>query len=487
MLNPSRISILAALIPALLLTPVTGAWADLSDNLPDIGTTAGSTLSINQELQMGDFYVRQLRSSAPLIQDPLLNQYINTLGQRLVAHAYSVRTPFHFYLIQNDELNAFAFFGGNVVLHASLFRYTDNESQLASVMAHEISHVTQRHLARAMEEQKRNAPLTWVGALGSILLAMASPQAGMAALTGTLAGTRQGIISFTQGNEQEADRIGIQVLQRAGFNPQAMPDFLQKLADQTRFSSKPPEILLTHPLPDSRLSDARNRANQMRPVVVQSSQEFYLAKVRVLGMYPTGRNQLTDELLSDYARGNVREQLAAQYGKAIQFLQAKDFANAKRTLAPLLAKQPDNVWFLDLMTDIDLGLNQPQQAIALLSAARDSSTHPVLQLNLANAYVAAKQPANASRILNRYTFAHPDDLNAWDLLAEASAAQGLRDEELSARAESLALNGQLDQAITTLSSASAQVPLGSLKQARYDARIDQLRELQRRFRQYQKG
>ncbi|MDY0926364.1 beta-barrel assembly-enhancing protease [Pantoea trifolii] len=487
MFNRLKKSVLAALIPTLLLTPALSARADVSDTLPDMGTTAGSTLSINQELQMGDFYVRQLRASAPLINDPLLNQYINELGQRLVAHANSVRTPFHFFLIQNDELNAFAFFGGNVVLHSSLFRYTDNESQLASVMAHEISHVTQRHLARAMEEQRRNAPLTWVGALGSILLAMASPQAGMAALTGTLAGAQQGIISFTQGNEQEADRIGIQVLQRAGFDPQAMPTFLQKLADQSRFSSKPPEILLTHPLPDSRLADARNRANQMRPVVVQSSQDFYMAKVRSLGMYATGRNQLTDDLLNEYAKGNVREQQAAQYGKAVQFLQAKSFDSAKRVIAPLLAKQPDNVWFLDIMTDIDIGLNQPQQAIAMLTSAKGSSTNPVLQLNLANAYVEAKQPANASRILNRYTFAHPDDVNAFDLLAQASAAQGLRDEELSARAEGLALNGQLDQAISTLSSASAQVPLGSLKQARYDARIDQFRELQKRFKVYQKG
>jgi len=487
MFNRLKKSVLAALIPTLLLTPALSARADVSDTLPDMGTTAGSTLSINQELQMGDFYVRQLRASAPLINDPLLNQYINELGQRLVAHANSVRTPFHFFLIQNDELNAFAFFGGNVVLHSSLFRYTDNESQLASVMAHEISHVTQRHLARAMEEQRRTAPLTWVGALGSILLAMASPQAGMAALTGTLAGAQQGIISFTQGNEQEADRIGIQVLQRAGFDPQAMPTFLQKLADQSRFSSKPPEILLTHPLPDSRLADARNRANQMRPVVVQSSQDFYMAKVRSLGMYATGRNQLTDDLLNEYAKGNVREQQAAQYDKAIQFLQAKSFDSAKRVIAPLLAKQPDNVWFLDIMTDIDIGLNQPQQAIAMLSSAKGSSSNPVLQLNLANAYVEAKQPANASRILNRYTFAHPDDVNAFDLLAQASAAQGLRDEELSARAEGLALNGQLDQAISTLSSASAQVPLGSLKQARYDARIDQFRELQKRFKVYQKG
>lgn len=461
--------------------------ADVSDNLPDIGTTAGNTLSIGQEMQMGDFYVRQLRGSAPLINDPLLNDYINQLGQRLVAHAWSVKTPFHFFLIRNDEINAFAFFGGNVVLHSALFRYTDNESQLASVMAHEISHVTQRHLARAMEEQQRNAPLTWVGALGSILLAMASPQAGMAALSGTLAGAQQGVISFTQQNEQEADRIGIQVLQRSGFDPEAMPNFLQKLADQSRFSSKPPEILLTHPLPDSRLSDARNRANQMKPVVVQSSQDYYMAKVRALGMYSTGQNQLTDDLLDTLNKGNTREQAAGQYGKTVQFLQAKSFANAKKIIAPLLAKQPDNVWYLDIMSDIDIGLNQPQQAISMLLAAKGVSASAVVQLNLANAYVEAKQPAEASKILNRYTWAHKDDPNGWDLLAQASADQGLTDEEQAARAESLALNGQLDQAIRSLSSASASVPLGSLKQARYDARIDQLRQLQQRFKPYMRS
>lgn len=487
MLKRLKKSLVTTLIATLLGTAFP-ASADVSDQLPDIGTTAGGTLSVNQEMQMGDFYVRQLRASAPLINDPLLNNYINVLGQRLVSHAWSVRTPFHFFLIRNDEINAFAFFGGNVVLHTALFRYADNESQLASVMAHEISHVTQRHLARAMEEQQRNAPLTWVGALGSILLAMASPQAGMAALSGTLAGAQQGMISFTQNNEQEADRIGLQVLARSGFDPEAMPDFMQKLADQSRFSSKPPEILLTHPLPDSRLADARNRANQMKPLVVQSSQDFFMAKVRALGMYATGRNQLTDDLLTELQKGNSREQAAAQYGKALQFMEAKSWANAQRIIEPLLAKEPNNVWYLDIMTDIDIGQNQAARAIARLRAVKgENASSPVIQLNLANALVEGKQPAAATQILNRYTFAHPDDPNGWDLLAQASAAQGFRDEELAARAESLALSGQLDQAITALSSASSQVPLGSLKQARYDARIDQLRQLQQRFKPYQRS
>jgi len=397
-----------------------------------------------------------------------------------------VKTPFHFYLVNNDEINAFAFFGGNVVLHSALFRYTDNESQLASVMAHEISHVTQRHLARAMEDQKSSAPLTWAGALGSILLAMASPQAGMAALTGTLAGTRQGMISFTQQNEQEADRIGIQVLQRAGFDPQAMPTFLEKLLDQSRYSSRPPEILLTHPLPESRLSDARNRANQMRPVVVQSSESFYMAKARTLGMYNSGRNQLTDDLLDSWAKGNVREQRAAQYGRALKAMEAKDFAGAQKLLQPLLSADANNAWYLDLATDIDLGLNKSGEAIKRLNGASGLKNSPVLQLNLANAYLQGGQPAQAAQILNRYTFTNKDDINGWDLLAQTEAALGNRDQELAARAEGQALIGKLDQAITLLSSASAQVKLGSLQQARYDARIDQLRQMQQRFRPYEK-
>lgn len=483
-----RHSVIALLVGTLSLSAALPAAADFTtDQLPDIGTTAGGTLSIGQEMQMGDFYVRQLRASTPLINDPVLIQYINQLGNRLVAQAYSVKTPFHFFLVNNQEINAFAFFGGNVVLHSGLFNYTDNESELASVLSHEISHVTQRHLARAMEDQQRNAPLTWVGALGSILLAMASPQAGMAALTGTLAGAQQGMISFTQANEQEADRIGIQVLQRAGFDPEAMPAFLQKLADQSRTSSAPPEMLLTHPLPDSRLADTRNRANQMPRVVVRSSLDFLLAKMRVLGMYGSDEGRLSEDVLGPLERGNVREQTAARYGRAILFYQAKKYADAARLLESLLAQDPGNVWYLDLFTDVDLGQNRAPQAIARLEKANAANKNPVLQLNLANAELEGGRPSDALRILNRYTYSHPDDPNGWELMAQAAAKQNLRAQELSARAEGLALNGKIDQAIELLSNASAQSRLGSLDQARYDARIDQFRQMQKRFSQYQRS
>ena len=159
---------------------------------------------------------------------------------------------------------------------------------------------------------------------------------------------------------------------------------------------------------------------------------------------------------------------------------------ARKTLQPLLSADPQNAWYLDLATDIDLGQKKTADAINRLKNAREIRTNPVLQLNLANAYLQGGQAAEAAQILNRYTFSYKDDSNGWDLLAQAEASLGHRDQELAARAEGMALVGQLDQAITLLSSASSQVKLGSLQQARYDARIDQLRQLQERFRPYQK-
>lgn len=156
------------------------------------------------------------------------------------------------------------------------------------------------------------------------------------------------MISFTQQNEQEADRIGIQVLQRSGFDPQAMPTFLEKLLDQARYSSRPPEILLTHPLPESRLADARNRANQMRPMVVQSSEDFYLAKARTLGMYNSGRNQLTSDLLDEWAKetfvSNERRNMVVLYRRWKPINTTKRVKRCNRYWQQNLATHGISIW-----------------------------------------------------------------------------------------------------------------------------------------------
>lgn len=476
----------ALLLSVLMLSPTTLIPASANNiNLPDIGTAAATTLSIGQEVEMGDYYTRMLRGSAPIINDPMLNEYINSLGHKLVTNADSVQTPFHFYVMQSDVLNAFAYFGGNVVVHSRLILDTDNESQLASVMAHEIGHVTQRHLARAMESRNKSSPYIWGATLGSLLLALASPEAGMAAISSTIAGSAQSQISFTQSNEQEADRVGLRTLVKAGFDPKGSAEFLQKLSDEARFMSKPPEILLTHPLPDSRLADMRNRSNQYAKKIVPSSLNYYLAKARLVALLGNNKNAV-QLLLQDYKKiDNSETKIAITYTDALIDYRGQNYSSAKAKLQTLLDNDPNNVWFIDLMTDIDLESNHPTTAInRLLSAIKANPDSTALLLNLANSYIANKDYKKAVSLLHRYTHNNSDDINGWDLLVQAYQGERQRAQEMSARAEILALQGQFPQAITLLKNAKKQVQDNQMMLARFDARISELEQLQKRYAAY---
>ena len=468
---------------SLLLQNASIVYAD-NIKLPDMGTAAAATLSIGQEKEMGDYYMRLLRGSAPIINDPVLNQYINDLGKKLVSKSDSVQTPFHFYVMRSNVLNAFAFFGGNVVVHSKLILDTDNESQLASVMAHEIGHVTQRHLARAMEAQNSNSPYVWGATLGSLLLTLANPEAGMAAMTTTMASSTQSMISFTQSNEQEADRVGLRTLTKAGFDPYASSEFLQKLADQSRFSSKPPEILMTHPLPNSRLSDIRNRSLQYSKKTVTPSLNYYLAKARIAILMSNKTNARI--LIEDYRKlNNEQSKIAVIYANALVDYNNNNYLKAKQQLQPLLDNDPNNIWYIDLMTDIDLALNNSSAAITRLqSALKRSPDSSALQLNLANAYVKARNYQQAVSLLHRYTFDHNDDTNGWDLLITAYGGLKSRAQEMSARAESVALEGKFPDAIRLLTNAKTQAKGNQTLIAKIDARINQLKQLQKRYAVY---
>ncbi|OCG05555.1 M48 family metalloprotease [Gilliamella apis] len=468
---------------SLLLQNASIVYAD-NIKLPDMGTAAAATLSIGQEKEMGDYYMRLLRGSAPIINDPVLNQYINDLGKKLVSKSDSVQTPFHFYVMRSNVLNAFAFFGGNVVVHSKLILDTDNESQLASVMAHEIGHVTQRHLARAMEAQNSNSPYVWGATLGSLLLTLANPEAGMAAMTTTMASSTQSMISFTQSNEQEADRVGLRTLTKAGFDPYASSEFLQKLADQSRFSSKPPEILMTHPLPNSRLSDIRNRSLQYSKKNVTPSLNYYLAKARIAILMSNKTNARL--LIEDYRKlNNEQSKIAVIYANALVDYNNNNYPKAKQQLQPLLDNDPNNIWYIDLMTDIDLALNNSSAAITRLqSALKRSPDSSALQLNLANAYVKARNYQQAVSLLHRYTFDHSDDTNGWDLLITAYGGLKSRAQEMSAQAESVALEGKFPTAIQLLTNAKTQAKGNQTLIAKIDARINQLKQLQKRYAVY---
>ncbi|WP_281223458.1 M48 family metalloprotease [Photobacterium sanguinicancri] len=473
----------AYLLITALLSSSLPIHAETFNSLPEIGTTAASTLTIEKELEYGDAYMRMLRASRPIISDPLLADYVQDLGHRLVANANDVRTPFNFFLIQNREINAFAFFGGYVALHSGLFLYAKSESEFASVVAHEIAHITQRHLARSMEDQAKKSPATMAAMIGSLMLAIASPEAGMAALHATTAASVQGQINYTRSNEKEADRIGIATLAKSGFEVQAMPRFFGRLADQYRYASKPPAMLLTHPLPEDRISDTRNRASQYPARRVEPSDRYLLARSRIVarfaGLESDAALDWFDRKLKK-ARG--QQKVALNYGKALVLIDTSKYAQAHALLDPLLAAEPNNRFFIDSATDLDIGEKKYESAIARLqSALKQSPEQKVLRLNLAHTYQEAGKVDDSLSMLLRYTYDNPKDTNGWYMLAQAQGEKGNRAAELAARAELLALRGLWDKAIKNYIQASQLVEINSLDQARYDARIDQLRLSREKF------
>lgn len=477
-------SLLAATV-ALSLASTAQSFA--RNNLPDLGTAAVNTLSMDKEMQYGDIYMRVIRAQAPVLYDPLLAQYISELGGKLVSHANDVRTPFYFFMLQNDQINAFAFFGGHVAVHSGLFLYADDESELASVLSHEITHVTQRHLARSMEAQSRNAPLTLAGVLGAILLTVAAPQAGMAALMGTQALSTQSRINFTRQNEQEADRIGMRVMVAAGYDPRAMSDFFGKLAQKYRYTTKLPPMLLTHPIPESRLSEARDRAAMYKPTRVPPSLNFQLAKARV------------EVRFSSYsaaaALGIFQKQLdrrtfaiedAALYGKALALFRMNEFAKTEKIIDKLLAKDPNNLFYLDTKTDLLTQRKDYDQAIALLSGhLKYRPTSLVLNTNLANVYLENKQPEKALPILEQMSFEDKNNLLPVQMMHEAYHQMGDKAQEYYTNAQLKALHADYKGAIDQLNFSYREATGRPLLIARIEAQLRQFRDAEELMKRFQ--
>lgn len=444
--------------------------------LPNMGTTGGASLSIAQEQAFGDAYLRIIRSQKNTVTDPVLTDYIQQLGNDLVAHANDVAMPFTFILINNPEINAFAFFGGHVALNTGLFLHAQTESELASVMAHEIAHITQRHLARALENQSKTTPLTLAALAGGILLAIAAPQAGIAAITASQAGAMQSQINFTRANEKEADRFGIATLARSHFDVNAMPTFFTRLANEYRYASKPPAMLLTHPLPEDRLTDSRERARLYPQFTPKPKLNFQLAKARAIAYY---LNLTNDEALNWFdhnEKSKVAEtKQAAQYGKALIYIDKNQYKKAENILTTLKQQNEHNDFYLDALTDVYLGQQKYNKAKDLLSHALTvKPTDKVLQVNYANTLLQAQKYQQALSLLRKYCYQYPNDSVGWRLLSEAAEKSGNSDESLAALGELLALNAQWDNAISYYTQASQMTELGSYQQARYDARIDQL-------------
>jgi predicted Zn-dependent protease len=481
MIKPIANIVVCALIVFLFGTMSVSA-VNKKNDLPEIGVVASSAISLDKEVLIGDALMRQLRGQAPIINDPLLDEYIQDIGNRLVAQADNVKFPYKFFILNSPDINAFAFFGGHIGIHTGLIFNARNESELASVLAHEVSHVTQRHIARSIEARQKSSPLQIASLLGSILLAVVNPEAGMAALSVSNAASAQSSINYTRQNEKEADRVGISILADAGFDPNGASSFFSILAEKNRLKSTPLAFLLTHPLPESRIADARTRAASFRPRNIPESINFHLAKSRILARYYANPRRNIEYFSDILQKQSYVFKQAAEYGLALSYLANEQFEPALKLIDDMLRKNPDNLFYLDTYTDIAIEMNQHQKAIDRLSAQIvHAPFNRVLTLNLANVLIKSGDFEGATTLLKDYLLINPDNMLAYELLSDAYRSSEQNLEMHQVKAEVYALAAAYPRAIDELHTAYNYADERKIEKQRIRARIEQFRTAQERL------
>jgi predicted Zn-dependent protease len=465
--------------------------------LPSLGDSASDELSPVAERRLGAGLMANARRERAIFDDAELTEYVTTLGGELAATSARLgeteavsANDMQFFLVQDRAINAFALPGGFVGVNTGLIWAAHTESELASVLAHEIGHVTQRHIARMLSEQKATSPAMLAAMAVAIFAARAGGASSGDLAQGVIAGTQalsiQQQLNFSRDAEREADRIGFQTLVGAGFEPQGMPDFFQRLQQASRlYDDSFPGYLRTHPLTVERMADVQNRARGAGYKQRVDRIEFVLARWRVKALEPS-------TIAAQRATLNELRQLPAQrgwvegakhYALALLHLALNETSQAQTALQQARKTLPPHPWLDKLAAELALQSGQAASALEPLREAQSRwpQSRP-LRLMLAQALQAAGQHAPAVTYLRDQTALYAADARLYELLALSYEALGQRVRQHQALAEMYRLEGWLEAAVDQLESAQRLMRgLGTLPEefvlaSEVNARLRELRE-----------
>jgi predicted Zn-dependent protease len=430
-----------------------------SAQLPDLGDESQALYSPAQERKLGDSVVHQIRAQGAYLEDPEVNDYLNELGHRLVAARPDSPWDFQFFALADPAVNAFALPGGFVGVNVGIILLTQNESELASVLAHEISHVTQHHFTRSMAGQQRSllyslAALA-VGIAAASSKSAAAGQAANAAIATSQAIAMQTQINYTRQNEYEADRIGFQRLALAGFDTTAMATMFQRLLRQGRFSDgTAPSYLRDHPVTTERIAEAEARAAQESYRQVPDSLDFQMVHSLVRSYQGTPREAVLffEEALRER---KYNSEVAARYGLVAALLRANDLKRAKVELVTLEKIAPPHPMVEAIAGHVYMESGELDAAIARFGAALQRYPNKMqLVYDYPDALLKAKRTRDAVAFLNLQLVRFPDDGQLHRIAAQAYADLGNQMEMHRHQGEYYAWQGDLKSAVAQLEIAS---------------------------------
>ncbi|MDJ0928360.1 MAG: M48 family metalloprotease [Gammaproteobacteria bacterium] len=466
-------------IACLALLANSTAWPQsVNDDLPDIGSPADSVLSKQQELMIGRQIYSSLRDTGRVVSDPEIQEYIQDVGQKLVVNAQDGGFKFNFFVVDDPAINAFALPGGYIGIHSGLLMATANESELAGVMAHEIAHVTQRHISRAIYANQRMSILTMAAMLGAILLGAASgsSDATQGAIMAAQGISAQQQINFTRENEYEADRVGVGILARSGFDPNGMPAFFETLGRQTGpLAAQAPEFLRTHPVTTNRIAETRNRAAEYGPVERQDAAGYSLTRARLQLLSAPTPEKAMAKFAGDERDPDRVGDLGVPYGMALAKLQLGRNVEALEDFQTLLASHPQIIHFHTGLAAAQLAVGDSRGAERTYEEAMKLfPRNRPLTIRYAEALVQNDNPEQAHKILlDLYNQVPPTPEQVRQLALAASAAGDTADAHYY-MAEYHLLNGDLTMATDQLRLALSIPGLDAVQKARFRSRLDQV-------------
>ncbi len=429
--------------------------------LPDMGDSSGTLITPAEEKEFGEAFFRSLHSQISINQDAEIQEYIQSIGQKLVANSDAPSHPFHFFVVMENDINAFAGPGGYIGVNSGLILITEAESELASVMAHEIAHITQRHLFRAAEAAGRLSIPTVAATLAAILLGTQSPALGQAAIVAIQAGSVQFQIDFTRENEEEADRVGMQTLSGSQFDPRSMPTFFERLQQSTRYYGQSiPEFLRTHPVTTSRISDSRGRAETYPYKQYPDSIGYQLTKAKIRVLTSTDTAETQKYFKTGLTQGTIEQRTVARYGMGLIALNGQKYKEAETIFQALTKEYPEQPQYSAALArtalesrDYNTALTRYQKLVEqfpdneaikleyissllkagkaeqarknLLSLEPETQQLPIYWQSLAQVYSDLNQPAESHRYLAEYYYAMGQTKDAILQIKLAQESKGL--------------------------------------------------------------
>lgn len=424
-----------------------------SNDLPVLGDSSSGFVSPAQEHQLGRIWLRQLRAQTYTIDDPIVTSFIEELVFRLAPHSEVRDHRFEFVVIDQGELNAFAVPGGIIGINLGLFLHAEDEDEVSSVLAHELAHLSQRHFARQIENSERQAPLALASLLAGILLiASNNADAGFAGIMSSQAASIQNRLAYSRDWEREADREGMKTLAGSGLDPHAMPSMFTQMLAANRYSQTPPEFLMTHPVTDTRISDAANRAEAFPAQPRTQSFNFLILKQRANIRYllpEGGQISFFEKALG--ATTNETKKDSYRYSLAYVAFHNGQYEQASRYLTSISNNNADQPAVSILTAESLSQRGNGSEAIELLEKAYQlrPDSYPIA-ISLAKIMTAHGKAEQALSDLQRWSERRGTDPVIWNQLAEtANKAENILT-AYRAKSEYFFLNGHKNKALRQL-------------------------------------